>query len=165
MLDRRHSELTEAGAEATEARGEQRGVDFVPFFAVGFRGVAFLHHRSKDLLDAPPSLPAWRAFAARLECAEIENVMDQFLDRGAFVKGDDAAVTDHRANHAQLLETELGVEQVRRNDAGERASNDDALERAIFQSAADLLDDVAHGDSEIDLVQAGALEERVERDE
>src|SRR5437773_91245 len=91
--------------------------------------------------------------------------MNQLLDRGALVERDDATVSDHRADGAQFLEAELGVEQARRDDAGERAADDDALERAALQSAAELFDDIADRAAELDLVEAGTLEERIERDE
>ena len=58
----------------------------------------------------------------------------------------------------QILERERDVEERRRDDAGQRAPDDDPGELPGSEPTAQILDDMPEGDAQLDLVQPGARE-------
>jgi hypothetical protein len=148
---------------SAEARGLQRDNEVAAFLQIGFGGVSGECAR-EDLLDASTAAATRCALAAGFVGAEGEDMLDQLGNVGVLVERHDAAVPDARANGRELFEAERRVEQMRRNHADDGPADDDTHQLpAAAQSAADLIDDVPDGDAELDFVQAGTIEQRVER--
>ncbi len=126
---------------------------------------AFGEHLGERRLDFAAADPAGRALAARLVGAEGEHVVHELGDRRVLVEPDDPSVPQSAPDGVQVLERERDVEERRRDDAGQRASDDDPCELARPEPTAQILDDVPDGDAQLDLVQPRARKERIERDD
>ena len=100
--------------------------------------------------------PAGEAFAARFVLAKGDEHPDQVDDGRIFVAHDDAARAEHRAGLLHLVKIDVECEAFESDDATERAARLEELHLlAVWDAAADLLDDLTHGHAHLDLVDAG----------
>ena len=99
------------------------------------------------------------AFAARFLGAEGEGETCLLGHIDSIVEHDEAAMAEHGADRGQRLVIHRGVEQIVRDIGAERATNLNGADRATAQgAAAETFDDVADGNTEIELGEAAALD-------
>ncbi|MEZ4392503.1 MAG: hypothetical protein R3A48_15555, partial [Polyangiales bacterium] len=127
---------------------------------VGVRARGEVAH---ELAPAAHAEAAGEALSAALVVAEHEEVQGDGAHVGEVVEGHDAAVPEQSSHRVELLEAQGRVEGAGGEDASERPTDLQGLERApVAQAAAELVDDHAQRRAQGDLVDPGPREALVE---
>ena len=117
-------------------------------------GDAFQHLQHPGGADT-----AGRALAAALVAGELDEKLGEFHHAGGLVGHDHAAGPHHRARRLQRIEIHRHVQILLRQTAAQRPARLHGLEFfAEGDAAADVVDDLAHGDAHRHLDQAGAVD-------
>ena len=113
----------------------------------------------KDFQDAAGANPARGTFSAAFILGEFHEEAGDIHHAGFFVHDHQAAGSHHGAGFGQRFIIHRQVQVVRRQAAAHRAAGLDGFEAlVVLDSAANVIDDLAHGDPKWNFDQAGVLD-------
>src|SRR3954447_2196324 len=148
--DRHRSGVT----QYTQALADDAVADVEQNLEILIRRGAFLDG-AKDLHEPARADAARRALAARLVHVELRDAERKLDDAGAIVERGDHSGADEEALLAERVRIELRVELARDHHRERRASDHHCLQlAAVRDAAADVVDQMTHGDAVRRLVDA-----------